>query len=153
MAAVTSASRPRPSVGGQRWLVVRGVLASLGIGQGVAAVWALFDPRGFYGDFPVDGAAWVSALPPFNEHLVRDYGASFLALAVLALAAAWIADRRLVRVALAVWVVAALPHLAFHLAHASDPGGVSGTLSLTTLAANALVPLLLLALVPNEDPR
>jgi hypothetical protein len=132
---------------------VRFGLANLGAVQGLIALWALFAPRSFYGDFPVSGADWVSALPPFNEHLVRDYGASFLALSVLALAAAWIAERRLVLVALVVWIVSAVPHLVFHLAHSDDPAGFSGVASLATLAFNAVLPLVLLYLVRKENPR
>lgn len=127
-------------------------LLVLGAGQGLTALLALFAPRTFFDDFPVSGADWVSALPPFNEHLVRDYGASFLALSVLALAAAWIGERRLVAVALAVWLVSAVPHLVFHLAHSDMPDGLSGLASLATLAFNALLPLVLLYLVRKEDP-
>jgi len=36
--------------------------------------WALLAPRSFYDDFPGGGRSWVSALPPYNEHLVRDVG-------------------------------------------------------------------------------
>jgi hypothetical protein len=126
-------------------------LLVLAVGQGGAALFALFAPRSFYDDFPVSGADWVSALPPFNEHLVRDYGASFLALTVLALLAAWLADRRLVAVTCVVWVVSAVPHLVFHVANADAPGGFSGAVSLATLALNALLPLVLLHLVRKEN--
>ena len=131
---------------------VRAGLVILGLGQGISALFALLAPRSFYDDFPVSGADWVSALPPFNEHLVRDYGASFLALAALALAAAWLAERRLVVVTLAVWLVSAVPHLAFHLAHGDKPGGLEGALSLATLSLNAALPLVLLYLV-RKEPR
>jgi hypothetical protein len=131
------------------WRLTRIGLLLLALGQGFAAVWALAAPRGFYGDFPGGGQHWVAALPPYNEHLVRDYGAAFLALSVLALAAAAIAERTLVRVTLAVWVVAALPHLVFHLAHASN----GGTGSLVSLGLNAAVPLVLIPLVPKEPVR
>lgn len=131
---------------------VRLGLLILGLGQGSSALFALFAPQSFYDDFPVAGADWVSALPPFNEHLVRDYGASFLALSVLALAAAWLAERRLVVVALAVWLVSSVPHLVFHLANADAPGGASGAVSLTVLAFNAALPLVLLFLV-RKEPR
>jgi hypothetical protein len=132
--------------------IVRAGLVLLGLGQGGAALLALFAPRTFYDDFPVGGAHWVSAFAPYNEHLIRDYGASFLALAVLALAAAWLADRRLIVVALVVWLVAAVPHAVFHFAHSGEPSGFSGTASLVTLAVNVLVPLVLLIVVRKESP-
>ena len=126
---------------------VRAGLALLGVGQGSAAVWALAAPHSFYGDFPSKGQHWVSSFAPYNEHLIRDYGASFLAIAVLALLAAWLADRRLIIVALVVWLVAAVPHLVFHAAHEHTTGGAS----LATLAVNVAVPLVLLVLVPKEN--
>lgn len=132
---------------------VRIGLLVLGAGQGLIALFALAAPRSFYDNFPVPGAHWVSALPPFNEHLVRDYGASFLALSALALAAAWIAERRLAVVALAVWLVSAVPHLVFHLAHADAPSGAEGVASLVTLGFNALLPLVLLSLIRKEHIR
>src|SRR3954465_5381173 len=129
MAAAAPAIVPDASTE-RRLAIIRANLVLLGLGQGFPPVWALTAPPSFYDDFPVAGAHWVSALPPFNEHLVRDYGASFLALAVLALIAAWLADRRLMRVALVVWTVAAVPHLIFHLAHADEPAGGRGVTSL-----------------------
>lgn len=126
---------------------VRIGLLALALGQGIVAGWALLDPRGFYDDFPGGGQHWVAALPPFNEHLVRDYGATLLALAVLALAAAAIAALTLVRVALGVLVVAAVPHLAFHIAHADQ----SGAGSIASLAVSAVLPLLLL-FVSRKEP-
>lgn len=131
--------------------IVRGGLVVLGVGQGATALLALFAPRTFFDDFPVPGADWVSAFAPFNEHFVRDYGASFLAIATLALIAAWLADRRLVVVTLAVWLIAAVPHAIVHFANADKPGGSSGAANLATLAFNVLLPLILLYLVRKED--
>lgn len=149
---MTAHAMPVARPADRRRLAVRLGLALLGAGQGATALFALLAPRSFYTDFPVPGAHWVSAAGAYDEHLIRDYGAAFLALSVLALAAAWIAERRLVQVALAVWIVAALPHLIFHVAHAGEPGGASGAASLATLALNALLPLLLLILAPKENP-
>lgn len=132
---------------------VRIGLVALGLGQGGIALWALLGPRSFFGDFPTRGANWVDAFLPYNEHLVRDYGASFLALSALALAAAWLAERRLVVVALAVWLVSAVPHFAFHLAHAEEPPGAKGVSSLMTLGFNVVLPLVLLFLVRKENPH
>jgi hypothetical protein len=132
--------------------IVRAGLVLLALGQGGAALLALFAPRMFFDDFPVAGAHWVSAFAPYNEHLIRDYGASFLALAVLAGIAAWLADRRLIVVTLVVWLIAAVPHAIFHVEHAGEPSGFSGGASLVTLAVNVLVPLVLLFLVSKENP-
>jgi hypothetical protein len=131
---------------------VRIGLVILGVGQGAGALLALLAPRTFFDDFPVTGAHWVSAFAPYNEHLIRDYGSSFLALSVLALAAAWLADRRLVIVALVVWLISAVPHFVFHLAHADEPHGFKGVSSVTTLGFNVLLPLVLLYVVRKEMP-
>lgn len=154
MAGATTTGTQIAGIGAERrWLVVRIGLVLLGLGQGYAAVWALFAPRSFFDGFPGGGAHWVSALPPYNEHLVRDYGSAFLAIAALALVAAWLADRRVARVALAIWALAAAPHLAFHLSHPDEPSGASGVASLATLALNLAVPLFLLVLIPKEAHR
>jgi hypothetical protein len=79
--------------------------------------WALFLLRLSYDDFPFPGRDWVSALGPYNEHLVRDYGATNLALGGLLLFAAVLLERRLVQGALVAWLVyARLSHFVFHLA-------------------------------------
>jgi hypothetical protein len=135
----------------RRWTAVRLALALLGLGQGAAAILALLAPRSFFTGFPVAGAHWVSSFGSYNEHLVRDYGASYAALSALVLAAAWIAERRLVRVALGVWLVAAVPHLVFHLAHADTPAGASGAAAIATLTLTVVLPLALFVLVPKEQ--
>ena len=68
--------------------VFRAVLGVLGAVQLIDGLYALLAPRSFYEDFPF-GRGWVEALPAYNEHLVRDVGALFLATAVVLLAAAW----------------------------------------------------------------
>jgi hypothetical protein len=81
----------------------------------VVGLWALLVPRSFYDDFPFPGREWVSALGPYNEHLVRDVGALNLALGVLLATAVILLERRLVRASLVAWLVYAVPHLAFHI--------------------------------------
>lgn len=126
--------------------LLRLALALLALGNGVTAVWASVAPRSFYDDFPGAGH-WVSALPPYNEHLIRDYGSALLALAVLTAAAAILYDRVLVLVTLGVLAVAALPHLAYHVAHARQSG--AGTI--VSLALDAAVPLFLIPFVPTKE--
>jgi hypothetical protein len=98
-----------------RVLATRIALAYLALQAAYVAIWILLAPRGFYDTFPTGPAEWVSPLPPYNEHLLRDFGAAGLGLAVLAvLAAVWL-DRRLVQATGIVFIVAALPHFAYHL--------------------------------------
>lgn len=85
----------------------------LGAVQAFDGLYALFAPRSFYEDFPF-GRGWVEALPAYNEHLVRDVGALFLATALVLLAAAWYLERRLVAVALAAFLAFSVPHLTYH---------------------------------------
>ena len=71
----------------------------------VVGVWALLLPRSFYDDFPSEGRDWVSALGPYDEHLVRDVGALNLALCALLVFAAVVLEKRLVQAALVAWLV------------------------------------------------
>ena len=133
-----------PAPGAARIRLARLLLALLALIQGIAAVWALVLPRAFFDDFPGAGATWVRLLPPYNEHLITDYGASFLALSVLLAIAAWLADVRLLRVASVVWLVAAVPHLVWHLFHLDGFGTADAVAQTFTLALTALAPIAVL---------
>lgn len=78
------------------------------------SLWVLPFPRSFYEDFPLPGRDWVSTLGPYDEHLVRDYGALNLALGILLVATAIFLERPLTRVALVAWLGYAVPHFVFH---------------------------------------
>ena len=119
----------------------------------LVGVWAALWPRSFYDDFPWPGHPWVALLPAYNEHLVRDFGAMNLALAVVFGVAAVTLDRRLATTALAAYLVFALPHLLFHLQHLEPFGTVDAVTQVVTLVVAALLPLPLLALVRRTHPR
>ena len=88
------------------------VLALLALPLGV---WAVIAPRSYYDDFPGFGRHWISPDGPFNEHLMRDFGALNLALGVFTLCAAiWLLRPMVIAAALA-WIVYPLPHLTYHL--------------------------------------
>ncbi len=91
-----------------------GILAAL---QAVVGVWALLAPVSFYSSFPTTGHAWVSFLPPFNEHLIRDVGEFSLALTVVLAAAAVSGQRSLSVVAICALAVYAVPHAVYHALH------------------------------------
>jgi hypothetical protein len=95
--------------------LIRLGLVVLAIPSVVIAAWSLASPRGFYDDFPGLGRHWVSALPPFNEHLLRDFGATNLAIALVLLGAALYRERRLVQVAVVAFLAGAVPHFIYHL--------------------------------------
>jgi hypothetical protein len=80
-----------------------------------AGIQAAFAPRSFYDDFPI-GRGWVIADGgAYDEHLVRDVGALFLALIVVTLWAVW-TGRGVVPVALA-WIVQGVLHFVYHIGH------------------------------------
>jgi hypothetical protein len=79
--------------------------------------WAGFAPHSFYTSFPGLAHAWVSVDGPFNEHLIRDVGALYLALAAGAVMALLLRDANSSRVLGAAWLVFGVLHLAYHLQH------------------------------------
>ena len=110
------------------------------------AAWGLIAPHSFYRDFPGDGRHWVSALPPYNEHLLRDFAAAELGFVVLLVAAAIFMERRLVQVALVAWGVSAIPHLGYHLTTTSHYSTTDNVLSIGGLAVEAALPFAMLLL-------
>ena len=59
---------------------IRFLLLALGVPQALIGLWALLGPHSFYADFPAGTDGWVHVLGPFDEHLVTDVGALFVAL-------------------------------------------------------------------------
>ena len=110
------------------------------------SLWALPFPRSFYEDFPLPGRDWVSTLGPYDEHLVRDYGALNLALGILLVGAAIFLERRLTQVALVAWLGYAVPHFAYHttLTHHFSP--FDNLAQLTSLGLQVALPVVLLLL-------
>jgi len=106
-----------PGLRGRRRIVSTLALGGLAVAQATVGGWALLAPENFYAAFPAAGHAWVSLLPPYNEHLVRDVGALSLSLAVLLAVAAVRATRVLVRTAVVAFAVYAVPHTVFHGLH------------------------------------
>jgi hypothetical protein len=130
----------------RRRRLIRVGLWYMAISTGLVSAWILLAPRNFYDEFPTGPAEWVSALPPYNEHLIRDYGAAGLGLGVLAaLAAVWM-ERRLVQAAAIALVVGAAPHLVYHLTTTEAYSTGDNVASLFALAAQLAVPLAILAL-------
>ncbi len=132
---------------------VRFALIYLTVAIGFVAAWILIAPKGFYNTFPGGGTHWVSALPPYNEHLERDFGAAGLGLAVLSALAAFWMERRVVQAAAISLFVAGLPHLIYHATTTSHYSTGDNIASLTGLALDVVVPLAILYLVNDHAQR
>lgn len=76
--------------------------------------WAMLAPRSFYDGFPGFGLSWISVDGPYNEHLIRDFGALNLALLVVFVAAAVTLSRPLVITAACASLAWAIPHVIYH---------------------------------------
>ena len=136
-------------------IAFRAVMIGLGFVQTVNGLWALFAPRSFYEDFPPGRGGWVSALPAYNEHLLRDVGGLFLATGVLLLIAAWRLDRPLVGVSLVVWLLFAVPHTVYHLFNLEPYGTADAVGNVISLGLAVVLPGALLVLLarPAAGPQ
>lgn len=88
------------------------VLAVTGLFVGL---WAYFASSSWYETFPGLGLRWLPVLGPFNEHLIKDVGAMYLALTALSVFALVNLANRQLRLATAVgYSVFNLLHLVYH---------------------------------------
>ncbi|MBN6033758.1 hypothetical protein [Amycolatopsis sp. 195334CR] len=124
----------------------RATLALFALVGFVTGVWACFLPDSFYLDFPGFRSGWVSADGPFNEHLIRDVGAMFLALGVIAAGALGMKTTSAARLAGAAWLVLSVPHTTYHLVHLHVLEPVDQVLNAVGLVAGTLAALAVLLL-------
>jgi hypothetical protein len=113
-------------------------ITAVELAVGVVATLA---PRAFY-----DYVPWVDLTPPFAEHLMRDYGAMNLALGLVTAVAAITMERRMVRTALAAYLLFAVPHLLFHVTHHQHYTALQAVGETAALTIAVLLPIALLAL-------
>jgi hypothetical protein len=131
----------------RRWLLL--ILAATAIYVGA---WALLAPAGWYDTFPGAGHHWLPVLGAYNEHLARDVGALYLALAALSAGAAGrAADGYLVRLTAIAWLVFSVPHLLYHLGHLDMYAGLDRTGNAVSLSAVVLLGAALLIPVRARD--
>ncbi|MEU6130641.1 hypothetical protein ABZ805_15815 [Saccharopolyspora sp. NPDC047091] len=117
------------------------VLLLVGAGTGV---WAFAAPASWHGSFPGFGLDWLPRTGPYNEHLARDVGAMFLALAVLSGAALRrIDDAALTRAAGAAWLVFNALHFGFHSTMLPMYGLLDQVLSMGSLGLVTVLSLVL----------
>lgn len=130
-----------------RWGLLVGVFISV-----VSGVWALFWPVHFYETFPLPGHPWQAFHPAYNEHLVRDFGALNLVMALLFGVAAYTMDTLMARTALVGYLIFAVPHLIFHLNHLQGLATVDAVGEVVSLSIGVVGPVVLLALTRQSTP-
>jgi hypothetical protein len=133
---------------------IRLALVYLAVTIGGVAVMILLGPRHFYDNFPTGPSAWVSALPPYNEHLLRDFGSAGLGLGLLAALAAYWMERRLVQAAAICLFFGSLPHAIYHATTFGSYSTGDNVASFGGLTLQTLIPLavLFLATGARQDP-
>ncbi|MFF2512000.1 hypothetical protein [Streptomyces sp. NPDC058086] len=129
-----------------------GLLAVTGLYTGI---WAYCSPTSWYANFPGLGLSWLPQLGPYNEHLTKDAGAMFLALAVLTVIALRSAhNTRLVQTTGAVWLLFNVLHFSYHVQHLDMYNTRDQILNVVFLAALILLAaLLLLPALPARQDR
>ncbi|MEX2268960.1 MAG: hypothetical protein WEA75_09765 [Acidimicrobiia bacterium] len=108
--------------------------------------WAVIAPRSYYDDFPGFGSQWISPDGPYNEHLMRDFGALNLALAAFTVCAAIWLLRPMVIAASVAWIVYPLSHLTYHVLNLDrydtvDQIGILAGLAIAPIVACGLLVL------------
>jgi len=90
------------------------VAAVLGFYTGV---WGEFFPKRFYSSFPGFGLHWIDVDGAYNEHLIRDAGSFYLALAVVSVVAVFSRSALPGRIAGLGWAVFGVLHFGYHVMH------------------------------------
>ena len=127
------------------------ILIGLAVPNILSGCWAVLSPANWYENFPGWSPRLVSALPPFNEHLVSDSGSGFLATGLLVLIAGLCLRRDITVVATVGYLAFSLPHAVFHLQHSGE--GLSTAQDALNVATLWLVVVLASAVLIAEVRR
>jgi hypothetical protein len=134
-----------------RSLLPRLGLAYFAIQGFLFGAYALFAPEHFFEHFPGGGHAWLDLDGPYNEHLVRDFGALNLALGAVALCALVFATRQLMIATAVAELAYAVPHITYHIATHSRIGERSDQIgAIGGLIVSAVIAALLLVRCARE---
>ncbi|PJJ73522.1 hypothetical protein CLV46_3115 [Diaminobutyricimonas aerilata] len=127
---MASASLVRDRVGRLQIVALVGtVVIAAGVG-----IWAYVLPREFYDHFPSVLGEWISQDGPFNEHLIRDHGAQYLALGAASVGALIWRAQPLYRVLGIAWGGFGVLHFAYHVTHIGHMSAPDATAQMIVLA-------------------
>ena len=135
--------------------VILWILTALAGGIGA---WSLLLPQHWYDTFP-DGVAdgglgqWILMDGAFNEHLIRDVGSMYLALAGAGVVAAVSTSITAARVVAVAWIVFSAPHLVYHVAHLHGLPALDAVVEPISLALTLVLPIPLLFPTSKRSPQ
>ena len=118
-----------------------GILVMVQLGTGL---WQLLMPESFYRDFPT-----VDLAPPYNEHLMRDFGAANVAIGIIVLTVTVWLEKRCVVLVLLAYLAFSTSHLLFHVAHLHDASSADIAFQVVSLGSAVALPILMIAIVPR----
>jgi len=124
--------------------VVRAGLGILVLVQLGTGLWQLILPGSFFTDFPT-----VDLAPPYNEHLMRDFGGANVALGITVLAVAVWLEKRYVVLVLLAYLAFSVPHLLFHMTHLHGASTADVVFQVASLGSAVVLPIAVLAIVPR----
>lgn len=113
--------------------------------------WAYSAPQSFYDSFPGVLGSWVSVDGPFNEHLIRDVGAMYLALALASLGGLVWRNQVGFRVLGIAWTVFGTLHFLYHALHLAHMSLESAIGEMVALGVSLLLGIVLL--IPERSAR
>ncbi|MCH0539188.1 hypothetical protein I3F58_06385 [Streptomyces sp. MUM 203J] len=126
--------------------VTRQVALGLFIVSGLyVGVWAYFAPQHWHETFPGFGRSWLPQLGPYNQHLAKDTGAMYLALAVLSvIALRYVRSNPMVQTTGAAWLTFNILHLVYHVQHLHVYDTIDQILNVVLLSAQTIIAAALL---------
>jgi hypothetical protein len=136
MMVSVSATSTRTS---RRAIAARIGLLLVAAGNLELGIWGIVAPHSLFRSYPGFGHHWVSALGPYNEHLLRDFAAASLGLSVMLVAAAIWFERRIVLIAGTAFLAATLPHFAYHVTTTESFSTADNTASLGAFVLEMVV--------------
>lgn len=114
-------------------------------------LWAYFFPLGFYDSFPGVLGSWVSVDGPFNEHLVRDVGAMYLALGAASIGGMISRSAAGYRIVGLAWSVFGLLHFAYHALHLEHLAPADAVGEMVALGVSLALGVVLLLPVRQDE--
>lgn len=118
----------------------------------VVGTWAYFFPGAFYDHFPAVLGEWISQDGPYNEHLIRDHGAQYLALGLASVFGLFWHSQIGYRLLGIAWTTFGLLHFLYHVTHLSHMS-VSDQVSQVIVLGFAVLLGVGLFIPPRRRPR